>query len=127
MALEYLRQTTAIGVSEVSGTGAKQTPPRRMSRGKFAMLLSGNLIVWVIFLVLIFDLKVFSADGVSMPKLPQKLAVNGIVYNESSPTVLIGKQACGIGDVVDGYTIIRITPTQVEFEKNGKKLIRQAR
>jgi hypothetical protein len=32
-----------------------------------------------------------------------------------------------VGDVVDGYTISRITQTEVEFEKNGKKLIRQTR
>ena len=123
MALDYLRQTVVTGVPD----SASSRPGRRISKGKLSLLLGGNLIIWVIFLVSVFDLKVFSADGVSMPKLPQKLAVNGIVYNETSPTALIGKQAYSIGDVVDGYTIIRITPTEVEFEKNGKKLIRQTR
>ncbi|MHC5160667.1 MAG: SctD/MshK family protein [Planctomycetota bacterium] len=66
-------------------------------------------------------------NTISLPKIPQKLAVSGIVYNEKSPSAIISKQVYGVGDIVDGYIISRITRTQVEFEKNGEKLVRQTR
>jgi type II secretory pathway component PulC len=100
---------------------------KKLSKGKLSLLLSGNLIVWMIFAVSFLDIKVFSMNTISLPKIPQKLAVSGIVYNEKSPSAIISKQVYGVGDVVDGYTISRITRTEVEFEKNGKKLIRQTR
>jgi hypothetical protein len=110
--------------------GSSSTPKRsqwKFSRGKFSLLLSSNLIVWVLFAVSFMDIQVFSMDSVSLPKIPQKLSVSGIVYNEKTPSAIISKQVYSVGDVVDGYTISRITRTEVEFEKNGKKLTRQTR
>ena len=104
------------------------TPKRsgwKFSKGKFSLLLSGNLIIWVIFIVSFLDIDVFSMNAVSLPKIRQKLAVSGIVYNEKTPSAIISNQVYGGGDVVDGYTISRITQNGVEFQKNGKKVIRQ--
>ena len=113
--------------SEVIVESAGERPvKKKLPKGKFSLLLSSNLIVWVIFAVSVMDIKVFSMDQIPV-HLPQKLAVSGIVYNEKTPSTIISKQVYGIGDVVDGYTISRITRTEVEFEKNGKKLIRQTR
>jgi hypothetical protein len=128
MALDYLRQNLMSGMDE--DAGSKPTAKRsrwKFSKGKFSLLLSGNLIVWVIFIVSFLDINVFSMNTISLPKIPQKLAVSGIVYNEKSPSAIISKQVYSVGDVVDGYTISRITRTEVEFEKNGKKLIRKTR
>ncbi len=125
MTLAFLRQDSMLGVDSSDSTG-KQSK-KKLSKGKLSLLLSGNLIVWMIFAVSFLDIKVFSMNTISLPKIPQKLAVSGIVYNEKSPSAIISKQVYGVGDVVGGYTISRITRTEVEFEKNGKKLIRQTR
>jgi type II secretory pathway component PulC len=129
MALAYLRQNSMSGpdCGATSDSTGKRSAKKKLPKGKFSLLLSGNLIVWVIFAVSLMDIKVFSMSAIPLPKIPQKLAVSGIVYNEKSPSAIISKQVYGVGDVVDGYTISRITRTEVEFEKNGKKLIRQTR
>ena len=126
MTLAFLRQDSMPGVDSSDSMG-KRSIKKKLSKGKLSLLLSGNLIVWMIFAVSFLDIKVFSMNTLSLPKIPQKLAVSGIVYNEKSPSAIISKQVYGVGDIVDGYTISRITRTEVEFEKNGKKLIRQTR
>ncbi len=128
MALAYLRQNSMSGSDSGTTTesAGKQSVKKKLPKGKFSLLLSGNLIVWVIFAVSMMDIKVFSMNQIPI-SLPQKLAVSGIVYNEKSPSAIISKQVYGVGEVVGGYTIRRITRTEVEFEKNGKKLIRQIR
>ena len=126
MTLAFLRQDSMPSVDSSDSTG-KRSKKKKLSKGKLSVLLSGNLIVWMIFAVSFLDIKVFSMNTISLPKIPQKLAVSGIVYNEKSPSAIISKQVYGAGDIVDGYTISRITRTEVEFEKNGKKLIRQTR
>ncbi len=128
MALAYLRQNSMSGSdcgTTVEPTGGRSAK-KKLPKGKFSLLLSSNVIIWVIFAVSVMDIKVFSMDQIPL-SLPQKLAVSGIVYNEKAPSAIISKQVYGIGDIVDGYTISRITRTEVEFEKNGKKLIRQTR
>jgi hypothetical protein len=131
MALEYLRQTVTNGLDDAMSPASKPLKPKRsfwkFPKGKFSVLLGGNLIVWVVFAVSIIDVNVFSMDSISLPKIPQKLAVSGIVYSETSPSAIISNQVYGIGDVVEGYTISRITPTEVEFQKDGKKILRQVR
>ena len=126
MTLAFLRQDSMPSMDSSDSTG-KQSKKRKLSKGKLSVLLSGNLIVWIIFAVSFLDIKVFSMNTISLPKIPQKLAVSGIVYNEKSPSAIISQQVYGVGDIVDGYIISRITRTQVEFEKNGEKLVRQTR
>lgn len=128
MGLKYLRQNSISSLD--SNTSTNPAPKKsgwKFSKGKFSFLLGGNLIIWVIFIVSFLDIDVFSMSEVSLPKIQKKLAVSGIVYNEKNPTVIISSQVYGVGDLVSGYTISRITQTEVEFEKNGKKLIRQTR
>ena len=126
MTLAFLRQDSIPSLDSSDSMG-KQSKKKKLSKGKFSLLLSGNLIVWIFFAVSFMDIKVFSMDRISVPHLPQKLAVSGIVYNEKSPSAIISKQVYSVGDVVDGYTISRITQSEVEFEKDGKKLIRKTR
>ena len=129
MALAYLRQNLMSGLDcgTTTDPAGKRPVKKKLPKGKFSLLLSSNVIVWVIFAVSMMDIKVFSMDQISIPHIPQKLSVSGIVYNEKTPSAIISKQVYGVGDIVDGYTIIRITRTDVEFEKNGNKLIRQTR
>lgn len=99
----------------------------KFSKGKFSVLLGGNLLVWVIFIVSVMDIHVFSMNSIALPTIPQKLAISGILYNEKTPTAIISNQVYGVGDVVDDYTITRITRTEVEFQKDEKIIIRQVR
>ena len=127
MALTYLRHSTVSAMDDaVAFAPCPKEPSRKFRKSKFSLLLSSNVIIWAIFAVSVMDVKVFSMDQIPV-SFPQKLGVSGIVYNEKTPSAIISKQVYGIGDVVDGYTITRITRTDVEFEKNGKKLIRQTR
>ena len=128
MALDYLRHNLMDGMD--SNTGAKSASKksrRKISRKKFSLLLGGNLIVWVFFAVSFLGIDVFSMNSIRLPKIPQKLAVSGIVYNEKSPSAIISNKVYEIGDMVDGYIISRITRTEVEFQKNGETLIRRTR
>jgi len=128
MALTYLRHSTVSAMDDaITSAPRPKEPERKFRKSKFSLLLSSNVIVWAIFAVSLMDIKGFSMNHIPIPHVAQKLAVSGIVYNEKSPSAIISKQVYGIGDVVDGYTISRITRTEVEFEKNGKKLIRQTR
>ncbi|MEN8126395.1 MAG: hypothetical protein ABFR90_01175 [Planctomycetota bacterium] len=129
MPLAYLRQNPIPGFGGDAATesAGKRSGKKKLSKSKLSLLLGSNLIVWVIFAVSIMDIKVFSMHGASMPRLPQKLAVSGIVYNETSPSAIISKQVYDVGDVVDGYTINRITRTEVEFQKGEEKILRQVR
>ncbi len=129
MALAYLRHNSISVPAEPTATTPAEEPPvrKKLPKGKFSLLLSSNVIVWVIFAVSLLDIKGFSMSRVPIPRIPQKLTVSGIVYNETAPSAIIAKQVYGVGDRVEGYTITRITRTEVEFEKNGKKLIRKTR
>ncbi|MCI0498204.1 MAG: hypothetical protein L0Y36_00785 [Planctomycetales bacterium] len=99
---------------------------RKFSKRKFSLLLSGNLIVWAGFIVMLMDIPVFSMDKIPV-SLPQTLTVSGIVYNEARPCAIISDVVYGVGDIVNGYTVVRIDRSQVEFEKNGKTITRQIR
>lgn len=128
MALDYLRKNPIDSLdfgadAEPHGTRCR----RKFCKKKFSLLLSTNLIVWVIFAVSILDINVFSMNAITLPKIPQKLSVSGILYHETSPSALISNEVYRVGDVVEGYTIVRISRTEVEFQKDGKTLIRQTR
>ena len=113
--------------SDTTSNPDRQQSRWKFSKGKFSVLLGGNLIVWVIFIISVMDIQVFSMNAISLPKISQKLAISGILYNEKTPTAIISNQVYGIGDVVDDYTITRITQTEVEFQKDEKIIIRQVR
>lgn len=46
----------------------------------------------------------------------------GIAYEAENPTAIINDQIVGVGSLVDGYTVLEITPTLVILEKENKKL-----
>ena len=45
--------------------------------------------------------------------------VTGIVFSDDRPAAVVGSQVLYEGDIKQGVTIVRITKTQVQFEKNG--------
>jgi hypothetical protein len=128
MALDYLRQNLIDGMDSYAGTGPASKKSRgTFSKKKLSLLLGGNLIVWVFFAVSFLGIDVFSMNSIHLPKIPQKLGVSGILYNENAPSVIISNQVYGVGDIVEGYIINRITRTEVEFQKDGEMLIRRTR
>lgn len=131
MALAFLRQDAIGTLSSSAESKPVSARPalRKFSKSKFSLLLSGNVIVWIIFAVSLLDIHVFSMDAIdAIPvSIPLKLTVSGIIYHEISPSALIGKEVYRVGDVVDGFTIVRIDRHQVEFEKNGKTVVKEVR
>ena len=125
MALEYLRQNPLNEYMDEAPAGKQHRPKKKISKKKFSALLFGNLAVWVVFLISILDINVLSMDAVSMPHITANLDIKGIVYCETSPSVIISKDVYSVGDEVDGYTITNITRTEVEFKKGDKIVIRQ--
>lgn len=139
MSLEFLRQNPVNDFCDSPVPSAQpqpstqlqpsthQQPAKKFSKSKFSLLLGSNLIVWVIFIVSLLNLKGFSMNEIPIPNLPCQLTVSGIIYHENSPSVIISKQVYGLGDVVDGYTIVNITRTEVEFRKGDHTIVRQVR
>jgi hypothetical protein len=126
MALDYLRQNPINDYMDETSAGV-QRPAKKFSKGKMSLLLGGNLIVWVIFLVSILDIPVLSMSSVAVPHLSADLDIKGIVYHETSPSVIISNHVYGLGDDVDGYIIAAITRTTVEFKKGDKTIVKQVR
>lgn len=100
-------------------------PAKKISKGKFSLLLSSNLIVWLIFAVSFFDLEVFSMPSLPPSINPGAFKVTGIVYNEISPSAIVDNEIYGVGDEIDGYTITAIGRTEVVFRKGDKIIVRQ--
>lgn len=52
---------------------------------------------------------------------PNGLIVRGIVHSKTKPTAIVNNQIVEIGQVIFGVKITNITPTTVEFEKDGQR------
>jgi len=50
-----------------------------------------------------------------------ELTVKGILYSEDNPAAVIGARIAHVGDMIAGATIVKITKSSVEFEKDGKR------
>lgn len=50
-----------------------------------------------------------------------ELTVKGILYSEDKPAAVIGARIAHVGDTIAGATIVKITKSSVEFEKDGKR------
>ena len=134
MALDFIRQNPLNDLVEDAApekvklvtSRMKLASEKKLPKGKFSLLLGGNLLVWVFFIVMLLDLKGFSMNEVPLP-IPGKLDISGIVYSKRSPHAIISNKAYGEGDVVDGWRIVNISRTEVRFEKDGKTIDRQVR
>jgi len=49
-----------------------------------------------------------------------ELTVKGILYSKDNPAAVIGARIAHVGDTIAGATIVKITKSSVEFEKDGK-------
>jgi hypothetical protein len=47
--------------------------------------------------------------------------VKGIVYSEDNPCAVVGDRIVSAGDIVDGATVVKISPDSVEFAAGDKK------
>lgn len=55
------------------------------------------------------------------PSQPNALIVRGIVFSQDHPSALINNEIVGVGQVLNGISIVRIDKSEVEFEMNGKR------
>ena len=54
-----------------------------------------------------------------------KPIVNGIVFNETNPSAIVGSQIVHVNETVAGATITKINKDSVEFEADGKNWIQK--
>lgn len=64
-------------------------------------------------------LSVEAADAAAAPS--GELLVKGIVFSQNKPSALINNEIVGVGEVLNGISIVRIDKSEVEFECNGKR------
>jgi hypothetical protein len=50
--------------------------------------------------------------------------VTGIVYNRQNRSAIVRGRVVHEGDVVAGYKVVKIYKDKIEFEKNGKTIIK---
>jgi hypothetical protein len=55
------------------------------------------------------------------PAKSEKPVVTGIIYSTDNPCAVVDNRIVSVGDVADGATIVKINPSSVEFEMDGKK------
>lgn len=125
MALEFLRQNAINDFcTSDSDIGQKKTA-KKHSKKKISILLSGNLIIWLIFAVSFFDINVFSMPSLPLFSKPNKLIVTGIVSNHKLPLAIISNKVYREGEEISGYTITSITRKGVELQKGDKTIFRE--
>jgi hypothetical protein len=71
------------------------------------------------------------------PKIPQndatptetaiELKVQGIVYSDITPSAIVNEQVVKVGHSIHGATIVAISPSLVEFEKDGRRWTQSVR
>ena len=52
---------------------------------------------------------------------PPALTINGLVWNTDKPQAIINNKILGLGDVIEGATIVDINPAGTEILYEGKK------
>jgi hypothetical protein len=52
--------------------------------------------------------------------------VTGIMHSEGRPRAIVHGRVVCEGDIIDGYEVVDIRAHEVEFEKNGQRLVERA-
>ncbi len=60
------------------------------------------------------------SNGIAVPQSTQDIVVNGLVYSDDKPQIIIDGKNYGVGDKIKGATILKITRNNVTFERDGK-------
>jgi hypothetical protein len=66
-------------------------------------------------------------NGTAAEPKTSVINVRDIIYSKDKPSAFVNSRIVHVGDKVGGATIIQITKNSIEFEKNGKKWVKDVR
>jgi hypothetical protein len=142
MVLKYMVSDTDLGKGELRQPEMEVEQPRRrvaqpakedaqpkrsMPSSKRSMKLRLFLMVIVILGIAVYYL--WTADLISpiLESLPtnKEVVVTSIVYSEENASAMVSDRIIREGDMINGYTVVKIHRDKVEFERNGKIFTKQ--
>jgi len=92
-------------------------------------VLIANLLLFIFLVCLLTNKDVVTNKGIRIWRalIPRSQAearmVTGIMYSQDNPSAVVRGQVVHEGEQIEGYTVIRIGPQEVEFEKDGQHFI----
>ncbi|HUT29999.1 MAG TPA: hypothetical protein VMX13_09415 [Sedimentisphaerales bacterium] len=126
MALRYMVSDTDLAAGRVSvpeqePVAVVKSPSASRKRLWFLLLLLANVISWT-YLYALWS----GRQSELLRLLPfNRAMVTGIIYQEQNPCAIVRGRVAHEGDMIDGYKVVKIHKDRVEFEKNGRIVIRQ--
>ena len=133
MVLRYMVSSSDLADSKVVQSRKKPVRVKekrvRSTRKRFSVSVRG-LGSWFLLVVIlvIWGSTYKSVTGRNLPiwyyLTANKSMVTGIAYNNQNRTAIVRGRVVHEGDVVAGYKVVKIYKDKVEFEKNGKTIIK---
>jgi hypothetical protein len=110
-----------VSVPEEQPVAVVKSPSASRKRLWFLLLLLANVISWT-YLCTLWT----GTQSELLRLLPfNRAMVSGIIYHEENPSAIVWDRVVYQGDTIDGYKVVRISKDEVEFEKDGKTLIKR--
>ncbi len=133
MVLRYMVSGSDLADSKVVQSSKKpvRVKEKRVSSRtkKFSISVRGLGFWFLLVVVLVIWGSTYkSVTGRSLPiwyyLTANKSMVTGIAYNSQNRTAIVRGRVVHEGEVVSGYKVVKIYKDKVEFEKNGKTIIK---
>ena len=110
---------------------AKQPSYVQITEYKPTETKKSNKVLWIIIVILgvsfvvsasaLVGLGFYLRNDVNVPLIPPRVEINGILYSEDNPGVIIEGRIVKEGEMIDNVMIIKISKGSVEFEKEGRR------
>ncbi|MBL7216011.1 MAG: hypothetical protein ISS71_10070 [Phycisphaerae bacterium] len=126
MSLNYFKEYSLGSVSEkVTPQGHNNLHPK-MSKPKFFVLLTSNVLLWLFVSGFYLEINPASMrESIHEFSKRRGLVVTGVVCNSKMQAAIISDEIYSIGDSVKGYTITNINREGVELKKGKKKVFKK--
>jgi hypothetical protein len=133
MVLRYMLSSSDLADSKVVQSSKKPDQVKEKRVGgrsrKFSVSVRGLGFLFLIVVVLVSWGSLHkSVTGKNLPiwyyLTSNKSMVTGIVCNSQNRTAIVRGRVVHEGEVVAGYKVVKISKDKVEFEKNGKTVIK---
>jgi len=115
--------------AKTPASGPQPAKTRRRRSAWLLPLLIANLLLLIFLVCLLTNKDVLTNRGIRIWRalIPAWQAeprmVTGIMYSQDNPSAVVRGQVVHEGEQIDGYTVIRIGPQEVECEKDGQHFI----
>jgi len=130
MGLQYMICDTDLAKARVKGP--KQASLRldkqpASRRGKMLLILVvlANLALWSVVALSLTDSGASLWCRLAGSEAGARM-VTGIMHSEGRPRAIVHGRVVCEGDIIDGYKVVDIRAHEVEFEKDGQRLVERA-